>query len=233
MTVSAWDGGFADSVSKTDGTVIAGKVLGLQEGNLRIQTEGGVQNIPLDSVQAFAVDEKEEKSGVSEDAVNRLLMAQDQILQRLDLLTQSFANLERQLLNVQTNQQINADRLTQRTQEVNPLGRLVIGAYQVNRVTGKTVVTGQVMNQSETPMSNIQVDVFLYGSTGKLRAEGGQKKMTVFTQPPALAPGQAGTFTAAFRDQYQVDSVNFDVRGLPPYGYSVNPPTGRAATGDF
>lgn len=222
----------ADIVVKSNGEVVNGKVVEMKEGKLAVQTSQGINQVELEGIKGFSIEEAKEE-GVSEQVVNQLMSMQEQILQRLDLLTQSLANLERQLLNVQTNQQVNADRLSQRTREVNPLGRLIVAGYQINRVGGKTVVTGQVVNQSETPLSNVQVDVYVFGSTGKLASEGGQKKETVFVQPPALAPGQAAVFTASFRDGYQVDNVNFDVRGLPPYGYSVNPPTGRAATGDF
>ncbi|MCA9418908.1 MAG: FxLYD domain-containing protein [Candidatus Omnitrophica bacterium] len=223
---------FADSVAKTNGDVVSGKILGMEDGKISVQTQQGISVVEMEDVREFSVD-KEKDSGVSEQMINQVLNSQDQILQRIDLLTQSIANLERQLLNVQSNQVANANRLTQRTREVNPLQRLFVVGQQINRVGGKTVISGQVMNQSETPVNNVQVDVYIYGSSGRLRNEGGQKKETVFVQPTSLAPGQAGTFSAAFPDTYKVENVNFDVRGLPPYGYSVNPPTGRASTGDF
>jgi len=222
----------ADTVAKTNGDVVSGKVTGMGEGKLIVQTQQGVTRVDMESVREFSIDEQPE-SGISEQAINQVLSTQDQILQRIDLLTQSIANLERQLLNVQSNQAVNANRLTQRTREVNPLNRLIVVGQQINRSGGSTVVSGRVVNQSETPVTNVQVDVFVYGRTGRLGSEGGQKKETVYVQPNALAPGQAGTFTAKFPDSYRVENVSFDVRGLPPYGYSVNPPTGRAATGDF
>ncbi len=223
---------FADEIAKNNGDLVRGIVVGMEEGKLVVQTQAGVSQVDMETVKGFSIAEKSEDR-VSEELLNQLMNMQEQILQRIDYLSQSLANLERQLLNVQTNQQVNADRLTQRTREVNPLGRLIVTGYQVNRAGGSTVVTGQLVNQSETPMNNVQVDVYVYGSTGRLKSEGGQKKVTVFSQPSTLAPGQAAVFTGTFRDSYQVDNVTFDVRGLPPVGYSVRPPTGRAATGDF
>ncbi|MCA9445166.1 MAG: hypothetical protein KC964_30535, partial [Candidatus Omnitrophica bacterium] len=163
---------FADSVAKTNGDVVSGKILGMEDGKISVQTQQGISVVEMEDVREFSVD-KEKDSGVSEQMINQVLNSQDQILQRIDLLTQSIANLERQLLNVQSNQVANANRLTQRTREVNPLQRLFVVGQQINRVGGKTVISGQVMNQSETPVNNVQVDVYIYGSSGRLRNEGG------------------------------------------------------------
>jgi hypothetical protein len=209
----------ADALLDKDGQLWSGKILSMEDGAISIETDGNTQRILIDRVESFRI----ERSTAPQPApvpFDQLLSGQQSLASRIEAIAQSLANLERQLVNVQTGQQAQSDRLLERTLDVNPQSRLSVINAQVTTQQGNTAVVGQVVNQAEVPMSNIQVEVVVYGSAGELGAENGSKSKTGMVEPKLLAPGAIGTFNVQFNGRLMV--TNFEVlpRGFSPTGYN-------------
>ncbi len=216
----------ADTIYGTGGLSIQAEVLSLQDGQLTVKSAVGTHNIPLADVTGFKIERA--TTGEIPPATGTALPAgqaePQQILARLDGLTAVIANLERQLVQIQSNQEHQAQRLLDRTYDLNPHRNLKVQNTRINTRSGGTLVTGQIVNESNLPMSNIQVEVVLKGRSGKIRLSGGEKRQTAMVEPAILEPGKIGTFTARFESGLLVTDVDVFPHAFNPSGFSsANP----------
>ena len=207
----------ADTVTTKDGKTISGRVTSLQDGKITVSTGQGPATLNMDSVAGFDI---QSGGGTSEppldpQAIDLILANQQQILERLDALAVAFSNLEQQLRSVQTNQVIQSRRLTERTLETNPVAKVVVVNSNIVRNGNDTTVVGQVMNQSESVVTNLQVQATLIGSTGKLRSAGGSQSKSGPVLPQTLGPGQMGNFQIPFSGLYVAEDLRVNVIGYP------------------
>ena len=216
----------ADTITTKDGKTISGRIASMQDGKIHLETGQGPTSLEIDSIAGFTVQRGAggsagvggavgAESAIDPQTIDQILAAQQQILQRLDALAVAFANLEQQLRSVQTNQVIESRRLTERTMETNPVARVVVVNSNIVRTGNDTVVVGQVMNQSESVVTNLQVQATLVGSTGRLRSVGGTQTKTGPVLPMTLGPGQMGTFEIPFSGLYMAENVQVNVIGYP------------------
>ena len=217
VSPSSGGGEASDLIVTKEGKSLVGEVLSMGNGEISYQTPEGLESVPIEKVGSFQI-RRGEKSTVDENTLQAILNNQSRIMEQLALMTQSLANLERRLLNVQTGQAVTQQRLTDRTVEVDPLSRVVVLDYNINRRSGNTVVSGRVANQSESVVSNLQVQVVAFGAKGRLGTMGGQMNGTGPVQPSVLAPGQVGRFEVDFKQFLLVENVQVNVLGFPPFG---------------
>lgn len=228
-------GARADALVDSQDRLITGAILSMEDGSLSIDTEGGLQVLPLDKIKSFKIDRKPDAEPTP-FPFEEIMTNQQRLAERLDNLMMAISNIEKQLGGVQVAQEQQAQRLVERTLDVNPQASMVISNSQISHQGGKTVVTGQVLNQAQVGVFNVQVEVTLYGETGKLRSQGGKKSKTVKVTPDLLPPGGMGTFSAQFDGLLDVRNFEVQPRGYNPTGYNTrfqdqaarnpNPPQG-------
>lgn len=213
---------FADTIYGTGGLSIEAEIISFQDGQLTVKTAVGTHNIPFGDVKGFKIERgaPEQVTSVTPTDQSQGSASSQQILARLDGLTAAIANLERQLVQIQSNQEYQAQRLLDRTYDLNPQRNLRVQNTRINNRSGGTVVTGQIVNDSSHPMSNIQVEVVLKGRTGKLRLSGGEKSKTVLVEPTILEPGKVGNFTARFEGGLMASDVDVFPKAFNPAGFS-------------
>lgn len=211
---------FSDALVDKNGLLLSGKVLSMEDGTISIDTESGVRRIPVEEITSFKIDVQsgEEPTPVP-IPVDQIMLNQQRIAERLDNLALALANIERQIGGVQSTQQVQASRLIERTRPVNSQAYLFVSGAQVVRRGGKISVVGQVTNGSEAPMSNVRVDVYIYGNSGKLGSEGGEKRESVSVVPDKLVPGQTAVFEAQFDGGLTVDNFEVYPRAMNATGY--------------
>ncbi|NUN96463.1 MAG: hypothetical protein HUU16_09840 [Candidatus Omnitrophica bacterium] len=210
----------ADALIDSQDRLITGTILSMDKGNLSIDTEGGLHVLPLDKVKSFKIDRKPDAEPTP-FPFEEIMTNQQRLAERLDNLMMVISNIEKQLGGVQVAQERQAQRLVERTLDLNAQARMAISNSQISHQGGKTVVTGQVLNQAEVGVFNVQVEVTLYGDTGKIRNEGGKKSKTVKVAPDLLPPGGTGTFTAQFDGPLDVRNFEVQPRGYNPTGYNT------------
>jgi hypothetical protein len=217
-----------DTIVTKEGKSLTGEIASMAEGKISFIGASGATSISVEDVASFQI-RGDKPGGVDPQIVQRILANQSQIVQQLSALAQSLAYLEQRLLNVQSNQSVQSRRLLERTVEVNPMARVVPLNYNVGNTGDGTVVTGQVMNQSESTVSNLQVRVTVFGSTGHLDTKGGQITRVGSVLPAVLGPGQAGMYEVPFKRTLAVQNVQVNVVGYPAMGAMQQ----RPRTGSF
>jgi hypothetical protein len=206
-----------DTIVTQDGKSLTGKIVSMGEGKISYIGASGVTSVSLEEVKSFQIH-ADESGTVDPQAIQRILANQSQIVQQLNSLAQSLAYLEQRLLNVQSNQAVQSRRIIERTAEINPMARVVPLNYNIGRNSKGTAVTGQVMNQSESAVSNLQVQVTVFGSTGHLDTKGGQITQVGSVMPTVLGPGQIGMYEVSFNRTLAVQDVQVNVIGYPALG---------------
>ena len=206
-----------DTIVTKDGKSLTGKIVSLGEGKISYIGTGGVESISLEEVVSFQIH-TDASEAVDPQILQRILANQSQIVQQINSLAQSLAYLEQRLLNVQSTQAVQGRRLLERTVEVNPIARVVPLSYNVGRNNRGTVVTGQVINRSESAVSNLQVQVTVFGSTGHLDTKGGQITKVGSVMPAVLGPGQVGMYEVPYNRNLTVQNVQVEVIGYPALG---------------
>jgi len=221
----------ADVVGLKDGTLVTGKIHSSQEGILVVETQGGRRSISIEKMASFVVEPGiMEGSQDFEPLMERIIQNLDRIASRMESISQRIETLEMQLLNVQTGQDVQTRHILERTREMNPAQRLVVRNENLVKAGGGYTVTGQVWNESGTPLSGIHVDVIVYGGSGRLAKEGGTKQTRAAVTPIVLEPGQVGTFSARFKGRFQIDRFDVIPQGARPARYhsdSTNKNAGR------
>jgi hypothetical protein len=212
----------ADSLTGSNGLTLTGEIVSMVEGELTFKTQVGIHKLPMKEVKSFTIDRGAPAKSIQSASNQPSSIDAKQLLDRLDSLASTLANLERQILRVQTTQESQIRQVDQRTYDLNPEKNLKVVNSRLTKRSSATIVTGQVINESASEIGNVQAEVVLYGRTGRLRLSGGEKRQTVPVNPVILGPGQTGTFTAQFEGGLVVS--NFDVfpRALNPGGYNSN-----------
>jgi hypothetical protein len=208
---------FPDTLTTSEGNKVNGKITAMQDGKIYVEGEGGIKTYSKEEVSGFNI-QRGGSDEVNTALLQRMLDNQAQIAQRIEELAVSLVNLERQLLAVQSNQQIQARRLSERTVEVNPISRVSVVDWNINRRNGNTVVEGRVINQSESMVGNLQVQAALFASRGQIASRGGVLTGVGSVSPATLAPGQAGTYQVMFDGFLIVDNVQVQVAAPGTYG---------------
>ncbi len=199
----------ADTLVGANGLALKGEIVSMANGELTFKTQVGTHNLPMSEVKSFTIEREASASPVP-SATPTMSKAEDQqILSRLDSLATSLANLERQILKMQTAQEFQSRQIDQRTLDLAPERSLKVKNTHVNTKSSGTAVTGQIVNDSSLPISNVQAEVVLYGRTGRLRMNGGKMTQVVSVSPSILLPGQTGSFVAQFESGLIIS--NYDV----------------------
>lgn len=209
----------ADTLTTKDGKSISGRITSMQDGKITVSTGQGPTTLEIEKVAGFEIraggGAAEQEPAIDPETIEQIVVGQQQILQRLDALAVAFSNLEQQLRSVQTNQVIQSRRLTERTLETDPVAKVVVVNSNITRRGNEVVVVGQVMNQSESVVTGLQVQTTLLGSAGKLGAQGGADTKTGPVFPQTLGPGQLGNFEISYSGSYVVENFRVNVVGFP------------------
>jgi hypothetical protein len=212
----------ADSLTGSNGLTLTGEIVSMVEGELTFKTQVGIHKLPMNEVKSFTIDRGASVKSIQSASNQSSSIDVKQLLDRLDSLASTLANLERQILRVQTTQETQIRQVDQRTYDLNPERSLKVANTRLNKRSSATVVTGQIINESASQISNVQAEVVLYGRTGRLRLSGGEKRQTVPVSPVILEPGQTGTFTAQFEGGLVVSNFEVFPKALIPGGYNSN-----------
>ncbi len=210
----------ADTLTGTNGLTLTGEIVSMSNGELSFKTQVGTHTLPMSEVKSFMIDRTTSAKAVPSASSENSPVSEKQILSRLDTLTATLANLERQILKIQSAQTTQARQIEQRTYDLYPEKNLKVVNTRVVKRTSATAVTGQIINESNVAMSNVQAEVVIYGRTGRLRLSGGEKRLVVPVNPVVLEPGQTGSFTAQFESGLVVNNFEVFPRALTPGGYN-------------
>lgn len=214
----------ADTLVGTNGLSLTGEIVSMSKGELVFKTQVGTHTLPMAEVSSFVIDRTSSIQVAGSSSINSSTGASgagtEEILARLDTLTATLENLQRQLLMVQSAQATQANQIEQRTLDYNPQSNIEVRNTRMARKTTGTVITGQVLNKAAAPMSGVQVEVVVYGHVGRLRSKGGERRLVVPVDPPIIEPGQTGSFSAQFESGLLVGDYKVFPRLASPAGYN-------------
>ena len=193
-----------------DGTMESGRITQMIDGQATLITAQGSKTVEIAKLKQFMVS-REEDGAYAKTLETMQTLQSDQLLmnQRIDNLARLIESLSAQISNVQVSQQVQSNQIIQRTQEQTPWQRLAVNNVQISKAGGRSIISGQVMNQSGAPLYSVRVNVSIYGRTGQLGNLGGIKSEAVAVTPTNLASGGVGTFRADFDSKLVFD--NYDV----------------------
>ena len=137
-----------DLIVTKDGKSLSDEILSMGDGKISYRGASGLDSVSLEEVKSFQIRQGPQEA-VDPGAIQTLMTNQARIMDQLAVVSQALANLERRLMNVQTTQDVTQRQLIDRTVETDPLSRVTVVDYKINRRAGNTTVSGRIINQSE------------------------------------------------------------------------------------